>query len=361
MKLLLHIGTGKTGTTTIQNVFARCRDNLAQHSILYPRAFGAQNHEAVSVACGDFHPGFSTNKVKEVKTAEDRDTFLEKIKAQVLEEIDAVKPDMMVVSNEHLFEKIRTPDNISRIKRLFNGIATEIKIVLYARPQAEFAATVYAELMRMGSYVDYDQFMSQKRTRDLLDYYGGLRVWADGFGDENIAFRVFDRKRLINQDVLADFANLGGIDPALLVSEMDLDGVKNARKTLDAPTTRFLMLFNEALHAELKARNRPDLIKEVKSIKQRGAIVRSIEALGLSGPRYELPHDMARKIADTYREDNALMFERFKVEPFNQEAGVNLNAYDPSSFEGENTPFYMRLMAAMWIDATLGESAKAVK
>ena len=36
-RIVLHIGTHKTATTTIQNVFHRNATLLAQHGIVYPR------------------------------------------------------------------------------------------------------------------------------------------------------------------------------------------------------------------------------------------------------------------------------------------------------------------------------------
>ena len=53
MELYLHIGTEKTGTTTIQSFLAANRDLLKRNRILYPRAPGEQNHRALAAAAQD--------------------------------------------------------------------------------------------------------------------------------------------------------------------------------------------------------------------------------------------------------------------------------------------------------------------
>ncbi len=45
-----------------------------------------------------------------------------------------------------------------------------------------------------------------------LDYHKRLGMWADAFGDENLVIKVFDRKKLLNSDAVADFFDVIGVD-----------------------------------------------------------------------------------------------------------------------------------------------------
>ena len=49
MKLILHIGTAKTGTTTLQHWFASNRESLQAQGIYYPKSLGKVNHRALSI------------------------------------------------------------------------------------------------------------------------------------------------------------------------------------------------------------------------------------------------------------------------------------------------------------------------
>ena len=64
MDCIIHIGTGKTGTTSIQNVLARRRAVLQRAGILYPETLGRTNHEAAAVCAAEFEPGFTPRKAR---------------------------------------------------------------------------------------------------------------------------------------------------------------------------------------------------------------------------------------------------------------------------------------------------------
>lgn len=69
-KLTLHIGTEKTGTTSIQNTLKANYDNLNQLGILYPKCFKLSNHVEMAVCFQTYNPdselysvvGLSNNK-----------------------------------------------------------------------------------------------------------------------------------------------------------------------------------------------------------------------------------------------------------------------------------------------------------
>ncbi len=53
MELYLHIGTEKTGTTSVQKFFRANREVLAQNGIIYPLAPGKQNHMGLAASAQD--------------------------------------------------------------------------------------------------------------------------------------------------------------------------------------------------------------------------------------------------------------------------------------------------------------------
>ena len=51
---ILHIGTEKTGTSTLQEFFYQNKLNLAKNDIFFPETFGKKNHIKLSAyACSD--------------------------------------------------------------------------------------------------------------------------------------------------------------------------------------------------------------------------------------------------------------------------------------------------------------------
>ena len=71
MKLILHIGTAKTGTTTLQHWFASNRESLQVQGIYYPNSLGKVNHRKLSL--------FAINRVTSDRYFQKKTSFLSKI------------------------------------------------------------------------------------------------------------------------------------------------------------------------------------------------------------------------------------------------------------------------------------------
>ena len=50
MRLILHIGSDKTGTTSIQKALSLSRNYLAQKGVLYPQLENSDNHNLLAVS-----------------------------------------------------------------------------------------------------------------------------------------------------------------------------------------------------------------------------------------------------------------------------------------------------------------------
>lgn len=255
----------------------------------------------------------------------------------------------VVISNEHLFEKVREPRHAQRVLDLLGTGPEAVTIVLYVRPQVDMAAAVYGELLRMGSAPDYDRFFHSRRTQALLDYRGGVEAWAAVFGMESIRLRVFDRKRLAGGDVLADFAEVAGIDPEAVAPGPDIAGLIESRRSFDAATVAFLERFNAAVARQLEAQGAQEALETFRSVPHRKRIVGCIERLGHDGPRFAIEPARAKALRERYRDDNRWLFEQCGVEPFGDGAeGAGTAAADPVDLD-----YFFRLFASLWIEATL--------
>lgn len=311
MKAVIHIGTGKTGTTSIQNICARQRDRLREKGFLYPRTLGEVNHEIAAACATKYMPGFTPSKTRGISSNDALVAYRRDIKQKLSDEVKASGCDTLLISNEHLFEKVRSAADM---KRLLFTLPTldEVKVVMYVRHQVDFAAVIFSELVRMGTAASRDTFMSSKRTRDLLDYYGGVKIWADQFGDANMIVRPFDRSQFADGDVTTDFFDIAGIDRSLIEDE-SVAGVRNSRKTLDGTATTFLEMFNLAVEAELARRGAKSRMSEFKIVRHRRLIVDALEQLPASKERYVLNKVQAKQVLKAVAAGNAALEERFGV------------------------------------------------
>ena len=357
MDCIIHIGTGKTGTTSIQNVLSRRRAALQRAGVLYPETRGRTNHEAAAVFAAEFEPGFTPRKARGVRDAAALEAFRTELRQSLQEEIRQSGCNRVILSNEHLFEKVRTPEQAARIRDLIGLPPGQVRIVLYIRPQPDMAAATYAELLRMGSTPPgYDKFLQSRRTQALLDYAGGIGAWAAEFGDAAITLRVFERARLTGGDVVTDFAEAAGLDPALVAPGPDIAAVGTSRQSFDAAAVAFLKRFNAEVTQLLNARGDKPGLEAFRAVPHRSTIARCIEGMNHKGPGFAFDAETVAQIRQQHAAANAAMFARFGVAPF-APAAAPKGGPDPAAALDIDHAF--ALFARMWAETALAPTGEA--
>ena len=361
MTAYLHIGTAKTGTTTIQHFFSGNRPALKAQGYLYPRCLGAINHELAAVYGADFHRRFTPGKAPGATTPEALDALRDELRGALAAEIAEAGCPHLLISNEHLFQKVRDAAEAERIKEMLGPLAGDVRIVVYLRRQDEFAASEFCERVRMGYDGTLERYLAAGRTRELLDYERNLRGWIDVFGTGRITLRVFDRDRLEGGDTLVDLCKLIGLDLGRVLKETGKSEAVRQREGLDASRTLFLRNFNREVAAAIADPASSFTRDRFASLAVRGPLIRSLEE-GTPRPKFRLPTATAQQILEAYRPGNDRLFGRFGMDGFTytidpRKAGATLE-------DSCDIDEFFRYFARIWLDAqneiaTLRERAKA--
>ncbi len=197
MKLVLHIGTHKTATTSIQHFCALNHAALRRCGYYFPRT-GLSAYVANSLASGLAHG-------KEAEVA----AFLRKARGDAAKagchtivlsaesfyamtaffiDINSRPRDDYWVSERRLIEKMRD---------CCEGM--EVRILAYLRPQDEFAFSLYNQLVKnvLGIDHSYEEFLGV--TRPAFDYEGHIALWEKVFGSDRVRLGNFltSRDRVI--------------------------------------------------------------------------------------------------------------------------------------------------------------------
>lgn len=199
MKLLLHIGPPKTGSTSIQYALEENRDRLARAGILQftapgggppLRALGARFSADEALSRHPFTRRFSG-------PAEVRDWSAlawQALSAQVAQS-DA---DLCILSSEHFSYGIDTPAFVAALSELFS----DITVIAYARDPLSFYHS------RLQQYLRGARPLAQLPMP--ADFSFGLRrmveTYADLIGPGQVILRNFARTNLVDGDVVRDFA-----------------------------------------------------------------------------------------------------------------------------------------------------------
>lgn len=224
--LIVHIGAHKSGSTTIQEVFASGGLKLEGVDLLYPARLDHNYLRAdfISHESGDPLPKRGPRQLG----------F-----AALAEQIAESEADYALLSAEY-FENLRPELMKDVLDQYFAPHVGAIKIVAYLRPHAPRLLSGYAEALKIGWFQGgFEAFLEQSLARKDILYVERFMRWKEVFG-ENLVLRPMLREQLSGGSLLQDFAEVAfGAHEKLAQSDI----AQNQSLTL--PDLAFLKLVQE--------------------------------------------------------------------------------------------------------------------
>ncbi len=201
MKLILHIGTPKTGTTHIQDTLSANYSTLLDLGFLYPKA-GREfenrklqpRHIGLRFACESMDipaNGLMPSMGLSEKSA--REAYRNKFWTDLDHEIsNSVGLHTVVLSDEALFifqNERMTKELLSQMRPRFS----EIEIVVYVRKPSDYLASSYSQGVKMGSGVDWKEHVSAKTSNPEYPglYIQKIMVWASLSSSATVSVRAY--------------------------------------------------------------------------------------------------------------------------------------------------------------------------
>lgn len=293
MKVTLHIGTEKTGTTSIQSALAVSRDSLAERGILYPRLFGSSNHMEIAVASRVSSDRDELQLIELSKFgSDDLNLYRERLQERIATEVKTGSPDRVVISNEHCHSRLVSRESVEMLATILRKISNDIEIVLYLRRQDRLAVSLNSTRIKLGGRGPLFPKVSDAGTT-YYKYDALIDRYETVFPNSEIKIRIYERDMLKNGDVVEDFfdtVNLGR-PPEKRVRE---------NVSLSDKQSLFLQLFNE----------RFPLMCRGKLNRERGPIFDAIRNVELGAP-YKPPRKEAIDFYANFLSGNALVKSRF--------------------------------------------------
>ena len=286
MQLLFHIGTEKTGTTSLQAFLRANRSMLKEHGILYPRAPGEVNHTALAAASQATARG-GMAKLHNLQNKDDLDRFRSDLNTRLTDELRTANCGTVILSNEHCTSRLVTAEEVQFLHDFLAPHFTSMRLFVYLRRQDDYLLSTYSTTVKVGG-VQPLEYPPPKLIKRRYDHWELLSRWASIFGRENITCRRFDKRMLVKADIVPDFLDATGVDPTLKFRRP-----KDLNESLDAEMLEFLRLFNKYA---VPIRRR----KLVQFLSERS-----------HGPLLDLPEDQRAKLMAVVREGNARVAEEY--------------------------------------------------
>ncbi len=285
MRITLHIGTDKAGSTAIQSHLALNREWLSTRGVYIPASFLGPNNGHAEL----FHdlPATALQVIKEEIDQATAGGFKEAL-----------------LSWEGL--TFYSAAQIRMLANAFGGMDTHI--ILYVREQAEIVQSGFLqEVKRLANTCPITMFQSPTLILKLRqqckgrypasrNYYQLARRWERGMGKHGVrvSVRVFDRQQLLEGDIVADFLDVLG----LTVDANFVRQSQSANPSLDAVSGYLIDQLRELGIARQELERLVDVA--LSSIVHDGA-----------GEQYFLDADTVEKIRRHFARSNQKLVQRY--------------------------------------------------
>ena len=238
MKYTFHIGTEKTGTTSIQKALWLDRPNLAKRKILVPTLFGSPNHMELAAAICPLSKTNELQIIEMTRQACSHEEYKKRLRDQIFQEIQADDFERVVISNEHCHSRVVSSIDVARLLDLFDADPKNCEIIVYLRRQDRLAVRLYSTVLKLGGKIDLFPQPEHGVLPWYFDYERLLDLYARQIPKKNIHVRIYETGGFHQGNVVNDFYNLArlGITPTITPEE---------NKSLSLAQGLFLELFNK--------------------------------------------------------------------------------------------------------------------
>lgn len=213
-RVLLHIGTHKTGTTSVQQFLRDQNDHrLAEIGARYPPGFFIPS----------LHADLPLLTIRPDRTWPARSRFPETAsptwqsaaKAHIRQQVESSPHQLLVYSHEDL-SYIRFDDELECLRDLLAG--RDVRVVVCLRDKTDFLRSYREQLAATGFEPSDDaaSFAYLRADSWLIDYDALLDGYRRGFGDDNVHVVDYDEAVRLDGSVIPALAELIGIDRSSL-------------------------------------------------------------------------------------------------------------------------------------------------
>jgi len=205
MKCILHIGTEKTGTTSIQDFLQINNKNLIRQNISsLNRGHYIESNRLLVAAFQEKenNPYFDIHKITEPTSYIKK--YKEDFKYNVRTNHQA--SNIMIISSEHFHSLLTKREEINNLKVFLETIFEEIKIICYFREQSQVQLSRYSTSLRVGHNYDLNKYFSSiNNNAHYFNYKVFFSKWHDNFGKNNLIPRIFSKSHFQDEYLLKDF------------------------------------------------------------------------------------------------------------------------------------------------------------
>ncbi|MDH4480042.1 MAG: hypothetical protein QE283_09230 [Rhodoferax sp.] len=353
MKIVIHMGMPKTGSTAIQRALANSREELISAGVLYPKniePFGTQVKHLLckTLLCqGDTDQwrGFPDAEAKIEKNYGKDVNFFEIWLADLKSQIRSANPHTLLISEESFFAAFSKRNtaihvNLQKLLSELGVTADDLELVGYLRSPPDY----YLSSCQQG-------LKGKSTLKDIsrANYFPALKRIRKKYNSQHTIF-PFDRKLFPGGDIVKHFSkHVAGI-------EIESQGMPN--ETISGPAMSILQDYRAIFHPENGSRGNPRQVKGlIESLREAGL------RLGLDRP--SLKAEVKAFVWESLGENLAWLKKNYAIE-FDQSNSIgdintelNIQAFKPTKVSDildiDEDKKYRLLLEVLFMQASVGK------
>ena len=289
MNAILHIGTEKTATTTLQAFLFQNTKLFSDKGILIPISSGRGNDRLLSLTAYDVTRRDDLTKTLVLQTDDQLSNMQRKVLRSIEKELSAHKQSLCIFSSEHFHSRLTTKQEVERLKQNLMALGfNNFQIVLYLRDPVELASSLYSTAVKGGSTLKDAPKPGNPYWKNICDHRNTIEKWNAVFGKEALIIRLFENSSLFNFSIIHDFLKAINIecDDKFVIPS-------NKNEGLSILAIELLRRVNEKI---------PRFINNKLNL-NRGDIIHYFERF-CPGSKYIMNQALAKEYEDFYSESN---------------------------------------------------------
>ncbi|EIC91885.1 hypothetical protein IMCC13023_03640 [Candidatus Aquiluna sp. IMCC13023] len=187
MRLILHIGKAKTGTTSLQSFLYSNRSHLEAQGFRLLDSAGSPNNVGLAVVFSTAGPSAASywHRERGIRSEAEKRKFLQETRfmEEIIREIRASPAHChtLILTSEQLWERLRG-EEIEQFAQWCRINFTECQVVLYLRDQVELATSRWSMQVKAGNHLSLRRSVSKLLSISPSADSDRLKQWSQFFG-----------------------------------------------------------------------------------------------------------------------------------------------------------------------------------
>ncbi len=192
MRLILHIGSDKTGTTSIQKALSLSRNYLAQKGVLYPQLENSDNHNLLAVSFMGKERRHPRRLVRRYGNSDAVLSASGNAWLAIKQQLEQHDFHTVILSGEHFFGLDQHHELAEQNKRTFPDLENTQIIAYLRRPSSHYVARLQQRLKAQHHIA----------MPERIAYSARLAGWESA---GNLQLCEFNKAALHSRDIVQDF------------------------------------------------------------------------------------------------------------------------------------------------------------